>query len=458
MRYKKIFFLFLFSVSIISNSSYASAAQVHACNGEWEVQKEATCVSKGRRIWKCRICGKEKNEEIPELGHDYQECCCTRCNNWKFIDRDSKTLFITKSLYHDLGLPLSGDIVVPEEVLLQGEKYKVVGLAPDVFSENKDIVHVTLPDTIKRIGPFAFDFCENLESCNLPDGLEGIGRGAFQCCYKLKEVDFPDSLRWIDDFAYNHCSSLENTTIEIPANVESIGKNPQYPAHMFYDCGTDSFTEFVVKNGNGVYEAYEGILYARNGKTLVSIPRGKSFENHTYVMPDTVENLGELSFSRNKNIHKVVISDNLTIDGCSTVGEKQSYLNLGNELAIACYVYSDVNEYQVKESNQKYTSESGVLYTKNMEKIVAIPNHYKGVLQIPEGVEEWQQEALWTDAVDFTNLIFHQITEIHIPSSVKKIDREQIEVLNFLVDQYGTKITVGINNPIYKIDSYGHIT
>ena len=216
--------------------------------------------------------------------------------------------------------------------MLQGEKYKVVGLAPDVFSENKDIVHVTLPDTIKRIGPFAFDFCENLESCNLPEGLEGIGRGAFQCCYKLKEVDFPDSLRWIDDFAYNHCSSLENTTIEIPANVESIGKNPQYPAHMFYDCGTDSFTEFVVKNGNGVYEAYEGILYARNGKTLVSIPRGKSFENHTYVMPDTVENLGELSFSRNKNIHKVVISDNLTIDGCSTVGEKQSYLNLGMNL------------------------------------------------------------------------------------------------------------------------------
>lgn len=458
MRYKKIFFLFLFSVSIISNSSYASAAPTHTCDGKWEVQKEATCVSKGRRIWKCRICGKEKNEEIPELGHDYQECCCTRCNNWKFIDRDSKTLFITKSLYHDLGLPLSGDIVVPEEVLLQGEKYKVVGLAPDVFSENKDIVHVTLPDTIKRIGPFAFDFCENLESCNLPEGLEGIGRGAFQCCYKLKEVDFPDSLRWIDDFAYNHCSSLENITIEIPTNVESIGKNSQYPAHMFYDCGTDSFTEFVVKNGNDVYEAYEGILYARNGETLVSIPRGKSFENHTYVMPDSVENLGELSFSRNKNIHKVVISDNLTIDGCSTVGEKQSYLNLGNELAIACYVYSDVNEYQVKESNQKYTSESGVLYTKNMKKIIAIPNHYKGVLQIPEGVEEWQQEAMWTDAVDFSNLIFHQITEIHIPSSMKRIDREQIEVLNFLVDQYGTKITVDIDNPIYKTDSYGHIT
>lgn len=458
MRYKKIFFLFLFSVSIISNSSYASAAPIHTCDGKWEVQKEATCVSKGRKIWKCKICGKEKNEEIPELGHDYQECCCTRCNNWKFIDKKSKTLFLTRSLYHDLDLPLSGDIVVPEEVLLQGEKYKVVGLAPDVFSDNKDIIHVTLPDTIKRIGPFAFDFCENLESCNLPEGLEGIGRGAFQCCYKLKEVDFPDSLRWIDDFAYNHCSSLENTTIEIPANVESIGKNPQYPAHMFYDCGTDSFTEFVVKNGNGVYEAYEGILYARNGKTLVSIPRGKSFENHTYVMPDTVENLGELSFSRNKNIHKVVISDNLTIDGCSTVGEKQSYLNLGNELAIACYVYSDVNEYQVKESNQKYTSKSGVLYTKNMKKMVAIPNHYKGVLQIPEGVEEWQQEALWTDAVDFPNLIFHQITEIHIPSSMKRIDREQIEVLNFLVDQYGTKITVGINNPICKIDSYGHIT
>lgn len=40
MRYKKIFFLFLFSVSIISNSSYASAAPTHTCDGNGKFKKK----------------------------------------------------------------------------------------------------------------------------------------------------------------------------------------------------------------------------------------------------------------------------------------------------------------------------------------------------------------------------------------------------------------------------------
>ena len=201
----------------------------------------------------------------------------------------------------------------------------------------------------------------------------------------------------------------------------------------------------------------DGILYARDGKTLVSIPRGKIFDDGVFVVPDTVENLGELSFSRNKNIHTVVISDNMIITGEATAKEQQSYNNIGNQLSTSCYVYANVTKYQVKDSNKNYVSKDGILYTRDIDTIVAIPNKYEGILDIPEGVKSWQKEALWTDIDDFIDLAFNRITEIRIPASMEQIDEGQITAINKLVDYYGTKITVSEENSVYDADSSGHL-
>ena len=426
---------------------------------EWLTTEEPNCISKGRKIQFCTVCSKIMNKkDIKELGHDYKNCICTKCGSETTVDENSKTLILTDTIYEALNLPTSGSIVIPETVTYENNTYTVVGIGYALFYENKDITSVTLPPTIKYIEEHAFDFCENMQTCNLPEGLLSIGEAAFQCCFKLESVTLPSTLQSIGNFAYNHCSSLNNTSIQIPDSIELLGTFKQCPAHMFYDCGTENFTEFTVNNNPNGYTVNDGILYARDEQTLVSIPRGKTFDNNTYIMPDTVTNLGELSFSRNPNIHTVVISDNLIITGEMSREERWSYNNIGNQLSVACYVYADVYEYAVKDSNTHYSSIDGILYTKDMSTLVAIPNKYQGEINIPEGVTSWQHEALWTSIHDFENLAFNTITTVNIPASMTQIDEYQIETLNDIHDLYGTSLHVSENNPSYMINASGHLT
>lgn len=446
-RILKIFFCFLLI--------YSTAVPIFAIQHEHKfvIIKEPTCISSGKK--ECTTCG--KTVKINKIGHNYQNCSCTRCDALIDIDEQSKTIILTRDVYHGLGLPQSGEVIIPEKVTWKNSEYTVVGIGHSLFYENTEITSVVLPKTIEHIQEYAFNQCENLIHCNLPEGLKSIRMAAFQCCYKLSDVEFPNTLQWIDNFAFNHCNNMTDGSIVLPQNIKRIGNNTAYPAHMFYDCGTEHFTEFCLHNNPYGYVVQDGILYARNGKTLVSIPRGKTFENNTYIMPDTVVNLGELSFSRNPNINTVIISDNLKINGQMNHDEIRSYNNIGNPLSVACYVYSNVQEYNVKATNKNYTSIDGILYTQDKKHIVAIPNKYQGSINIPEGVVTWNKEALWTDAEYHKDIAFSNISSIRIPSSMTEIEEEQIETMNFLSNYYGTELYISPSNPVYVVDTDGEI-
>ena len=376
-----------------------------------------------------------------------------------FADEENTgTIVLTKKVYRELGLPTSGDIVIPDTITYNGEKYTVSGIGPFLFRFNNNIRSVVLPDTLRKIEAFAFDCCENLEHCQLPEGLTQIGYAAFQCCYNLKELEIPGSVISIGNFAYNHCSSLGNDEIHIPAALKCLGNDPSYPAHMFYDCGRkDRFTSYTVDPRNQIYCEEDGILYTKGKETLVAIPVGKKFPDQTYVMPDTVKNLGELAFSRNPNIKTVVISDSLEVDGAMEEEEKSAYLNYGNDLSVSCYIYNKVEQYVAKESNVNYTSVNGVLYSKDKKHLVAVPNQYRGVLDIPEGTETWDKEAIWTELDSFDGLAFSNVPKVCVPSTMHEIHKEQIDALNRLKDTTGLSISVSRENPIFAVDGQGYL-
>ena len=51
-----------------------------------------------------------------------------------------------------------------------------------------------LPDSLRKIGSYAFNWCENLTSVTLPSNLEEIDFQAFEYCKSLTEVVFPPQL------------------------------------------------------------------------------------------------------------------------------------------------------------------------------------------------------------------------------------------------------------------------
>ena len=57
-----------------------------------------------------------------------------------------------------------------------------------------DIKSLTLPASLKTIGPYAFSYCKNLTSVTLPDSIQKIGLHVFEKCSALSEINFPDHL------------------------------------------------------------------------------------------------------------------------------------------------------------------------------------------------------------------------------------------------------------------------
>ena len=87
-------------------------------------------------------------------------------------------------------------------------------------SEKPSLTKVTLPSTLKVLGPSVFSGCTNLSECNLPEGLEVISVKAFQRT-SLKSVTLPKSLRYyIMDGSgpFSLCDSLEE--INIPEGLK----------------------------------------------------------------------------------------------------------------------------------------------------------------------------------------------------------------------------------------------
>ena len=119
------------------------------------------------------------------------------------------------------------------------------------FSFNDNIREVIIPDSVEKIGAFAFDDCENLTNVNmpsslreieldafsdtkikeldLPEGMTKIDYHAFAFSYYLEKVTLPDSIEEIDRAAFDTCRNLKE--INVPAGLKRVGE------YAFYGTG-----------------------------------------------------------------------------------------------------------------------------------------------------------------------------------------------------------------------------
>ena len=79
----------------------------------------------------------------------------------------------------------------------------------------------SIPNSIKRIGEFAFAQCDGLVSVSIPNSVETIGGAAFWTCDGLVNVTLPDGLTAIEDMTFDHCAALES--IDLPAGITKLG-------------------------------------------------------------------------------------------------------------------------------------------------------------------------------------------------------------------------------------------
>lgn len=86
-------------------------------------------------------------------------------------------------------------------------------ISVNAFRECMSLEKIVIPDSVKKIKEYAFCGCENLTSVDFGNSLEGIGDYAFSSCSSLTSVVIPDSVTYIGDYAFSNCGSLTDFTI-----------------------------------------------------------------------------------------------------------------------------------------------------------------------------------------------------------------------------------------------------
>ncbi|MBQ6020651.1 MAG: leucine-rich repeat protein [Clostridia bacterium] len=158
------------------------------------------------------------------------------------------------------------------------------------------LAKVTFSKGVKTIGEETFSGCEALETLTLPENLEVIGKEAFRDCEKLRKADLPATMTTIGENAFRD-AALEN--VEIPASVKEI-----LPC-AFLSAELRSIT---VADGNEYFKSEDGVLYSKDGKTLVQFPAKKNGDYATdCAIPDGVEEIGDYAFAYAKKLTDVSV-------------------------------------------------------------------------------------------------------------------------------------------------------
>ena len=83
----------------------------------------------------------------------------------------------------------------------------VVTIEENAFAEST-ISSVTIPNSVKTIGNWAFSGCVNLRTVTLPASVTEIGEGVFGGCTNLTSVRIPASVKTIQKWAFEGCEAL----------------------------------------------------------------------------------------------------------------------------------------------------------------------------------------------------------------------------------------------------------
>lgn len=116
----------------------------------------------------------------------------------------------------------------------------------------------------------------------------------------------------------------------------------------------ETFTEILVDENNPTYTAVDGVLYSKDGKTLICYPCGKPAA--VFTVPEGVTALGDEAFVDCANLQTVTFPASLT--------------TLGTGVFIGC---NKLSALEVASGSQTFASQDGVLFSKDMTVLILYP-------------------------------------------------------------------------------------
>ena len=246
-----------------------------------------------------------------------------------------------------------------ETVLTLPESYDGVpirSIAKECFL-NSSVTSVTVPDSYTSVGSYAFYGCKDLMQISLPETISLIGMGAFAKS-GLVAADLSETkITAVPSYLFSGCASLES--VSLPSNAESIGEA------AFAESGIESVTipASVTLLGYAAFANTESLETVTLNAGLKSI--GEScFENSSLgniVLPETLENIGASAFRSDSSLKTLYIPDSVNFIGAYTLYP----MSVQGLIEVKCFE----NSYAAD-----YCYENFVMNTKSFQKLFGDAN------------------------------------------------------------------------------------
>ncbi len=222
-------------------------------------------------------------------------------NGFEYCETE-KGITVTKYLGNET------NVVFPESI----DGKLVTAIEMRIFSKDKSIKSVTLPDTVEYIGARAFCACEALESIVFPKNLKEIGDFAISSCDKIKEIILPEGVEKIGYEAFSSNRGL--TKVVLPEGIKELGGG------LFSNC----YELNDVTLPSDMTEIPDGMFFATRKLTAIELPEGitkigesafRSSEITELTLPDGVKSIGDYAFESALRLKALNIPDGLTYIG-----------------------------------------------------------------------------------------------------------------------------------------------
>lgn len=238
---------------------------------------------------------------------------------YTITDSVAKTCAVTfkGNTYDYIADEYKGDIIIPSEVDIEGDKYAVTAIGEHAFRECAGLTSISIPASVTNIGNYAFYKCTGLKSVCIEDGESSITLG---------ENGY--------DGQFNSCP-LENIY---------IGRNLAYNAH--YLSGFSPFAYIAtltsVVIGEKVTSLPTFLLKDCSSLTAITIPEGiNSIGDYVFQycdlreihIPASLSSIGEYAFTHNNNLEKITVAVGNTTYSSP---EGSNVLMQGNNLILGC--------------------------------------------------------------------------------------------------------------------------
>ena len=216
------------------------------------------------------------------------------------------------AFYHDLVSRLE----IPESIY--GKTVSAIGGWSLASGCNK-VEEIVLPDTVSILEEEAFAGLMGMDRISVSEDnpyfvvsdnalYSKDKKKLYWVSPKAKEFQIPNGVEWIGYYTFLKDSLVESIYISDEVNLASDGVSVySLASNIFGECA--NLKRFVVSGTHPYYKTSEGVLYSKDGKKLLLVPR--NYGKDTFIVPEGVTEIGSEAFWNCTGIREILFSDSV---------------------------------------------------------------------------------------------------------------------------------------------------